>query len=110
MMIVVVMLSSTADMKKVMKARSHIRRRFSRVVMWSVMMEKPPCMSIRSTMVMAPIRNMSVSHVSPRYDTSSPSISASPEKMLNTVQIMPHMSSAKAALSILILCSSAIHT
>lgn len=37
MMIVVVMLSSAADMKKVMIASSHISLRLLRVVMWSVM-------------------------------------------------------------------------
>ena len=42
MMIVVVMLSSAADMKKVMIASNHISLRLLRVVMWSVMTLKPP--------------------------------------------------------------------
>ena len=37
MMIVVVMLSSAADMKKVMNASSHISLCLLRVLMWSVM-------------------------------------------------------------------------
>ena len=42
MRIVGVMLSSAADMKKVMIASSHISLRVLRVVMWSVMTLKPP--------------------------------------------------------------------
>ena len=46
MMIVVVMLSSAADMKKVMNASSHISLCLLRVLMWSVMTLKPPRESI----------------------------------------------------------------
>lgn len=49
-MIVVVMLSSTADIKKVMidsKLMSSLR--LLRVLMWSVMTWNPPCRSISST-------------------------------------------------------------
>ena len=42
MMIVVVMLSRAADMKKVMIASSHISLRLLRVVIWSVMTLNPP--------------------------------------------------------------------
>ena len=63
MMIVVVMLSSAADMKKVIRASSHISLCLLRVLMWSVMTLKPPCESIRSTIVMAPIRNTSIAQV-----------------------------------------------
>ena len=56
MMMVVVMLSSTADMKKVMMASSQSSLCLLWVVMWSVMTPKPPWESMRSTMVMAPMR------------------------------------------------------
>ena len=42
MMIVVVILSSAADMKKVITESSHISLRLLRVVMWSVMTPNPP--------------------------------------------------------------------
>ena len=56
MMMEVVMLSSTADMKNVIVASSHSSRRLLCVRMREVMTWKPPWVSIRSTMVMAPIR------------------------------------------------------
>ena len=66
MTMVVVMLSSTADMKKVIVASSQSSRRLSRVRMRSVMTLNPPWTSISSTMVMAPIRKTRISHVSPK--------------------------------------------
>lgn len=66
MMIVVVMLSSSADMKKVSSATSHSRRTLRRVVMRRVMNSNPPWKSIRSTIVIAPIRKTRISHVDPR--------------------------------------------
>ena len=77
MMMVVVMLSSAADMKKVMSDKSHSNLRLSRVVMWSVMTLNPPCESIRSTIVMAPIRKKRISLVSPRCSMISESMCAS---------------------------------
>ena len=71
MTMVVVMLSSTADMKKVIVASSQSSRRLSRVRMRSVMTLNPPWTSISSTMVMAPIRKTRISHVSPRLPSSS---------------------------------------
>ena len=56
MMMAVVMLSSTADMKNVMTTSSHSSRRLLRVRMRDVMTLNPPWVSIRSTMVIAPIR------------------------------------------------------
>ena len=79
MMMVVVMLSSTADMKKVMKASVHRRVILLRVVMRSVMMENPPWRSMRSTMVIAPMRKTSVSQVLPKCSSSLLPVSASPE-------------------------------
>ena len=109
MMIVVVMLSSAADMKNVMMASSHISLCLLRVLMWSVMTLKPPCESIRSTIVMAPIRNTSISHVSPRWSTISWLMLASWPQRLKIVQIAPHISRAMADLSTLTLCSSAMN-
>ena len=108
MMIVVVMLSSAADMKKVIRASSHISLCLLRVLMWSVMTLKPPCESIRSTIVMAPIRNTSISHVSPRWSTMSWLIFSSCPQRLKIVHMAPHISSAMADLSTLTLCSSAM--
>ena len=50
MTIVVVMLSSTDDIRKVMVASSHSRRVFFRVVICLVMTSKPPWVSMMSTM------------------------------------------------------------
>ena len=102
-MIVVVMLSSTADIKKVMIDSNQSSLRLLRVLMWSVMTWNPPCRSISSTMVMAPIRKKRISLVSP-----SCSISASLPSRLNTVHSAPHISRAIAALSMRSLCSSAM--
>ena len=110
MMIVVVMLSSAADMKKVIRESSHSSLRLRRVVMCSVMTLKPPCMSMSSTIVMAPIRKIRISHVSPRWSISSCAMLVSWPQMLKIVQMAPHISRAMAALLIFTLCSSAMKT
>ena len=104
----VVILSRVADMKNVRNDSSQSNFRLLRMVINLVMIEKPSYESMILTMVMAPIRNTSISQVSPRCSTSSLFIFGSIPKRLNIVQIVPHMSSAMAALSILILCSKAI--
>lgn len=107
-MIVVVMLSSTADIKKVMIDSNQSSLRLLRVLMWSVMTWNPPCRSISSTMVMAPIRKKSISLVSPSCSISCVPIWASLPSRLNTVHNAPHISRAIAALSMRSLCSSAM--
>lgn len=54
--IAVVRLSSTADMKKVMKAKIQRSLRLFEVVILSVITENPPWTSISSTIVIAPMR------------------------------------------------------
>ena len=107
-MIVVVMLSSTADIKKVMIDSNQSSLRLLRVLMWSVMTWNPPCRSISSTMVMAPIRKKRISLVSPSCSISCVPIWASLPSRLNTVHNAPHISRAIAALSMRNLCSSAM--
>ena len=65
----VVMLSNTADIKKVRIEISHNNVTFLRVVMRLVMIENPPWTSISSTIVIAPIRKKRVSEISPRCST-----------------------------------------
>lgn len=64
--IAVVRLSNVADMKNVMIPMIHSSLRLRRVVIRFVMILKPPCTSISSTMVMAPIRKNRISAISPR--------------------------------------------
>ena len=66
MTMVVVRLSNTADMKKVMMDNIHRSSFFFLVVILSVMMENPLCASMSSTIVIAPIRKNNVDATSPR--------------------------------------------
>ena len=65
MIIVVVILSKTADMKKAIPAKSHSNVSFLRVVIPFVMILKPACESTSSTIVIAPMRKTRVSQVLP---------------------------------------------
>ena len=56
MTMAVVKLSSTEDMIKVIKAMIHNNFRLLRVVIWSVIKVNPLCVSIHSTIVIAPSR------------------------------------------------------
>ena len=64
--IVVVRLSSAADIKKVRKLRIHKSFTFRVVLILSVMILNPSCLSITSTMVIAPRRKKRISEMSPR--------------------------------------------
>ena len=108
-MMVVVILSNTADMKKVMRARVHNSAILLRVVMWSVITLNPPCVSIRSTIVIAPMRKTSVSQVLPKCSMSLTPVSVSPDVKPYIDQIKANMNKAVADLSIFILCSRTIH-
>ncbi len=107
-MIVVVMLSSTADIKNVITAIIHSRRCPLRVEIRPVRIEKPPWASIMPTIVIAPIRNINVWHVSPRCDISSDDTSALPDSA-RTDHTAADINSATAALSIFNLLSKAMH-
>ena len=61
----VVRLSSIADIKNVMAAMAINNFRLLLVVILFVMNQKPPCESISSTVIMAPIRKIRVSAISP---------------------------------------------
>ena len=73
----VVMLSRMADMKKARIQMTHSNFTFFVVAILSVMILNPPCVSISSTMVIAPSRKKMISAVSPRACTSCPCISQS---------------------------------
>ena len=61
-----------------------------------------------STIVMAPMRNTTISQVSPRASTMSVDREASWPSMAYTAQSMPHIIRAKVALLMPTTCSRAI--
>ncbi len=71
MMMVVVMLSSTALMMNESEASIHMSCFLLPALMCSVMKLNPPYRSMCSTMVMAQMRNTTISQVSPKCSTKS---------------------------------------
>ena len=117
MTIVVVMLSSTEDIRNVIVASSHSRRVFLRVVICLVMTSKPPWVSMMSTMVIAPIRKTSISHVLPSAPSRSEEILAwsrdglmEVENRLRRLHITQHRSRATDDLLMFSLFSMAMST
>ena len=108
---VVVMLSNAADITNVMPASSHTKAVLLCVVICRVMMSKPPCRSIKSTIVMAPIRKTRISQAEPKAEViSAPTVSEDcPAKRMNIDHSAPHIRSAIADLLMRIHCSEAIN-
>ena len=106
--IVVVILSRMADIKNDKKAITHIKLRLFCAVMRRVINAKPSYLSISSTIVIAPIKNTTISHVSPSASTSRYDKSWSCVPIEYVAQSKPHINSANTALLILSTCSEAI--
>ncbi len=104
---VVVRLSKTADIKNVTILIIHSSLLLSLVVILSVIIRKPLCLSIISTMVMAPNKKNSISDVSPRCPISSSCWKPGPNKA-NTVHIITASNRAEAVLFTFSGCSKAM--
>ena len=106
--IVVVRLSRTADMKKVTNAIIQSSFLFFLAVMVSVMMLNPPYRSITSTMVIALMRKIRISHVSPSCSSTLAFTSVSPDMVAYIAQSSPHIISANVPLLVCRGCSQVI--